>query len=315
MRYARMAAFGFAFLGLFSPSAKAQSLPPVNLGATSFLDGAPPAGPGWYFNEYVQYYHADRFRDLNGATVPFPGPRLDVWTSLTQVIKLWDIELPGKCKPALDLLLPVANTNLSFAAPGPFPRDNGTGLGDLVIGPALQFDPIMNACGKPIFVHRLEAQFVVPTGKYSNNAEVNPGSGFFSFDPYWAGTLFLGPKAEVSFRAHYLWNAVNDSPSTLIPGALSTRAGEAFHMNFAASYELIEKKLRVGVNGYFLQQTTDSQINGNDTPGRERVLGIGPGMIVSFSEKAHLFFNYYFESDVRNRPEGDRLTLRFVYKF
>jgi hypothetical protein len=294
--------------------AHAQHEPPVNLGATSFLDGGPPAGPGVYFSEYIQYYGADRFLDNAGHTVPFPSPRLNVWSSLSQIIFLPDIDLPLLgAKPALDVLLPVVSTDVHYGAPGPFPTDDGFGLGDLLLGPALQFNPIMGESG-PIFVHRLEAQFIIPTGKYSDQHDISPGSGFFSFDPYWAGTLFLGPKLEASYRMHYLWNAVNGNPPAHL-GVHSTQAGQAFHTNFAMSYELIEKHLRVGVNGYYLKQTTDSDLDGVSVAGREQVLGIGPGFIYSFNEKNHLFFNAYIETAVRDRTEGTRLTLRYVTKF
>jgi hypothetical protein len=87
--------------------------------------------------------------------------------------------------------------------------------------------------------HRVEAQLIIPTGRYSNDREINPSSGFFSFDPYWAGTIFFAPQWEASYRVHYLWNARNYNPDTIYD-AHSTQAGEAFHMNWTGSYEVLE---------------------------------------------------------------------------
>ena len=63
--------------------ALAYQQPSVNLGLTSFVDGGPPAGPGFYFVEYVQYYTADDFSDF-----PAPGvdAEVDVWLSMNQFI-------------------------------------------------------------------------------------------------------------------------------------------------------------------------------------------------------------------------------------
>lgn len=333
----------FAVLVLVSGAAFAQSpqgLPAVNLGFTTFVDGAPPAGPGLYFQEYLQYYGAERLIDGSGAAAPLPGTDLDVWASLSQFIYMWDYDLGGGAKPALDVLIPVVSADLDFSAPTGLTANSG--LGDILIGPAIQFAPIMGDNG-PLFVHRVEAQFILPTGDYDPDSVVNPGSNFFSFSPYWAGTAFLGPKTSASVRAHYLWNATNDDPLTAT-GAASTRAGDAFHMNFGVSHEIWPRnsqdsgcaepsgcavfgcgesaggpkgpKVRVGLNGYYLQQTTDVEVNGAAVPGfRERAFGVGPGVLVSFSEKQHIFVNAYWEDEVRNRPEGFRLTMRYTVKF
>ena len=221
-----------------------------------------------------------------------------------------------KAKPAFDILVPAVLSDFSTTAPVPAPSASHGGIGDLLIGPALQFDPIMGEKG-PLFVHRLEFQFIIPTGQYSASHQINPGSNFFSFEPYWAGTLFLGEKTAASFRTHYLWNAQNNNPSAILGANVkNTRAGEAFHANFTLDHEIIEKKLRVGLNGYWLQQTTNAEANGASVPNtRERVVGIGPGFLLSFSERSHLFFNYFWEMGAENRPEGNRLTLRYVHKF
>lgn len=300
----------FSFIGL---RALGQGLPPVNLGYTSFLDGAPPAGQGFYFQEYVSYYNADTFKDADGDKVSFPKtPDLNVWVSLNQFLYQSDQPVVLGGKWGLDVIVPVVGTDLD--APGTPLTDNGCGLGDVLVGPYLQWDPIMKD-GRPVFVHRVEFQMIFPTGSYNDNDYLNPGSNFFSFDPYWCFTWFPTSKCELSARIHYLWNAQNDSPWAGL-GADDAQAGQAIHLNFATSYELIEKRFRVGINGYFLKQITDSQVNGDSvSDSLQQVLGIGPGLLYSFSQNDHLFANFYWETLAENRPEGIFAVVRWVHHF
>lgn len=296
---------------LLNNAAPAYDLPTVNLGATSFLDGAPPAGPGFYFAEYLQYYHSTAFANFGGK------PQVDVLASLSQVLYQSNKPLLFGGKWGLDFILPVANFDLN-AGTSPLSA-NGAGIGDFLIGPYLQWDPIMGQNG-PVFMHRIELQCITPTGRYSKNSALNPGSNFFSFDPYWAATWFPTPKCEVSWRVHYLWNAENDDPwvaYSVLAGTPVTRiqAGQAVHLNFATSYEVLPHQLRVGLNGYYLKQTTASTWNGAAVPGREQVLGVGPGAIYSFSQNDHIFANIYFEMAAENRPEGQRYSVRWVHHF
>ncbi len=310
----------FSIMIFIAPvNSRAYDLPSVNLGFTSFLDGAPPSGPGFYLTQYMQYWSADEFKSNNGGELlpSAAGEDLSAWISLTQLIYQSDTELVLGAKWGIDFILPFVSLDLDYDMAGPFPQDNGSGFGDLLIGPYLQWDPIMGSNG-PRFMHRIEFQCILPTGDYDHNKELNAGSNFFSFNPYWAGTFFITPRLTVSSRIHYLWNDTNDEPSRqyLAMGAVDTKAGQAGHINLAAAWEAVPDKLRVGINSYYLKQFTDTEINGIKQDGsKERVMGIGPGMIYHFSKDAHLFFNLFFESRAVNRPEGKRMNIRFVYHF
>jgi hypothetical protein len=301
-----------AALAATALSASAYDQPNINLGATSFLDGGPPAGPGWYFMEYLQQYSASKFKDGNGNALPLPKQNVDVTSSLNQLLYLSPYRI-GNASLGGHVILPMVlsasvDDGLNHAA-----LSSQSGMGDLMLATFLQFDPVMGADG-PRFIQRIEASLIAPTGDYDPAKSVNPGSNFWSFNPYWAATAWLSPKWTASWRVHYLWNAKNNKPSTTFgPGATSSQAGQAFHINFASEYA-VTPHLRVGINGYWLDQTTDTRVNGQEVSGRrERVLGIGPGAVYSFSKEDHIFLNTYFETDVRNRPEGTRIVLRYVH--
>ena len=304
---------GLGILG--RPAANAYDLPPVNLGFTSFMDGTPPAGPGLYFQQYLQYYNSDTFKDKNGKTIPFPKADLNAYVSLSQLIYQSDQPVLFGGKWGIDLIVPVVGFDLSYGATGPFPEANDAGIGDILVGPYIQWDPIMGKNG-PIFMRRIELQATFPTGKYDRNRELNPGSNFYTFNPYWAATLFLTPQWTATTRVHYLWSSENDTPNRGFGAAKNTQAGQAIHLNYATDYELIPKMLRAGINGYYLKQISDTEADGTSVAGRkEQVFAIGPGLLFSFSQNNHLFFNAYFETAVENRTQGNRFNFRWTHHF
>lgn len=273
-------------------SAFALSQPAVNLGFTSFLDGGPPAGPGYYFTEYIQFYTADEIADAG-----LPDPGVDVWVSLNQFI------YQSQGKWGLNFILPIVSLDVN-----PPLTDNGAGLGDLLIGPYIQWAPVMGPNG-PKMLNRVEFQTIWPTGKYDSDRDLNPGSNHFSFNPYWAATVFVAPRFTTSWRIHYLWNDENDDTGV--------KPGTAWHANFTAAYEVDPGKLRLGVNGYFFDQISDTEVNGVGlgSVDKEKIFAIGPGAVWHANKDTHFFFNAYVESSAKWRPEGERFNLRGVWHF
>ncbi|WNW10435.1 transporter [Pseudomonas sp. DTU_2021_1001937_2_SI_NGA_ILE_001] len=296
-----------------APLAGAYDLPALNLGLTSFMDGGLPAGGGWYLQQYFQNYSANHLRDQDGKDLGLPKHEIDYQLWLTQLSYLSDLRL-GNGSLGLNMVLPVLTRmkvddgldNLALKGQG--------GVGDLLIGPFIQFDPVMGPDG-PRFVQRIELQVNLPTGEYDRDRDINPGNNAWSFNPYWAATYWFTPKWTASVRAHYLYNGKNDEPVRSLGDIDDVQAGQALHANFTTEYAVTEH-LRLGINGYWLKQISDTRFDGHDVAGRrEKVWAIGPGVMYSFSPHDHLFANAYFEQDVENRPEGSRLQVRYVHHF
>jgi hypothetical protein len=283
---------------------KANDLPSINLGLTSYLDGVLPSGPGFYYQNYIEYYSASRFNDGLGHRLPLPKQSLDLVADINQITYYMPQEIgPGRL--AFDLVVPAVVSASVRDGLGGAVLDSQTGIGDILFAPIYEFNPIAFSNGWQLS-QSFEFDILAPTGKYDARAAVNPGKNAWALDPFWS----------VSTRIHYLYNFKNtDPPHSLGHDARTLQAGEAFHINLAISYA-ITPKFGIGLNGYYLTQLTNSRINNVGVPGRkERALGFGPGALWLVDRDTFVFLNAYFESNVRNRPKGNEFILRLVHHF
>jgi hypothetical protein len=291
----------------------------INLGLTSFYDGFGRGASGFVYLGYWEYAHLNALEDSRGhAIAAFRNPRVDVELWLNQFVYLFPGTLLGG-HVGLTAIVPLTRFSSHFDTPGPVLRDDGFGIGDLAIGPVLQYDPIM-LNGHPFMSNRFEIDFILPSGKYDRNADINQSSGYTSVNPSWAGTLLFAPRWELSWRLHYLYNFKNMQPASsdpmMIAGVRDTQAGQAVWTNFAASYSLASS-LHVGINGYYFKQITRSRVNGTHQTGTEQLaLAVGPGFLWEKSVSDKLFLNVYSQTDVKNQAAGDfAINFHWIHLF
>jgi hypothetical protein len=288
-----------AALGYSAQSFAQVQLPTVNLGLTNFEDGF--ASPGWFLQEFADYYDADKLKDSQGTTVPGRND-LNVFSTTTHIVYVNQQRFLGGWL-AVEALQPWVD--LDVRANGVSSRTRE--FGDLTVGAGLQWAPTM--IGSGVFVNRFILDVGVPTGPYSDRQPVNVGNNYVVVDPYYALTYEVG-KLELSARLHYLWNSVNHEPFAGL-GANTVQAGQAYHMNYSASYE-VTPHVRVGFNGYWLQQTTEDKVNDVNLPhSLERTVGLGAGIQFFSGRDFWIHLNGYKETDVHNRGQGSSVTLRF----
>lgn len=285
-----------------------SGLPRVGLGTSSFLDGGPlRPKPGLYLQQYCQYYQAHKIIDNKGGSVAknFFARSIGVATQLTYQ---FDNSLPGIGTFGFDFTLPfIVHSTISKNPLGL--TTSGGGLADLLMGTYIQWNTIMKG-ERPIFVHRMEFNISFPIGKNKFPRKIiNPGNDFLFIDPYWSATLYFTPSFGLSWRLSYLWCAKNNK--------VDLRFGQAIHANYALEYNFF-KRLYAGINGYFLQQTTDNTINKiKIKDSHARIFGLGPGLLYFLVPNGEfvMFANLFFEFGARDLTQGVRFVTRLFKHF
>jgi hypothetical protein len=291
----------FVLLAALSSPSWGFNEPPANLSATTFLDGGAP--PGLYYINYSIFSDGGKAVDKNGNAIP-GGAQVNSFSQLHQLYYLTNYSVLGG-ELGFDVLLPIVAVTAEGTFYGAFPvTANTAGLGDLLAGPALQWDK-GTLLGRPVF-QRVESDVTMPTGKYDPTKLANPGSNLWNVDSYYSFVWLFADKWETSERFWYGFNSEN--PATGI------KPGQRAYVDYAVSREVLPK-FRVGAAGYVFRQTTDDKIFGVRQPdSRERVVALGPGVVYQ-GQGLTFMLSHPIEFLGENRFVGSRTTLQLIYKF
>jgi hypothetical protein len=291
---------------------------------------SPP--PGLYYRQFNIWYSADKLKDNRGKTLRLEthGAELDKLNVYAVAPSLrwqtpWSILGGNFYSIGVAVGLKV-DMKLDVATPG----------GPLELSERREriYDLIwVNGLGwhrKDGLLHAQAAlDTFIPVGMYDGRNFVNVGKNVWTFIPNFSVTAFSpfwDRKLEANIKLMYDFDTTNDdfviSPAIAAkignPALAGIRThnspGNAFHTDFALDYQIYEK-LRVGLAGYFYQQTTDDKTGfGTVKNDKTRVFAIGPHVWVPYKK---WFFGAHaaFETAARNGPQGWMINMDFSYKF
>lgn len=280
----------------------------LNLGFNNILEGGPIRPlPGLYWFQYFQFFHTNTFRDQLGRKINTgKEPNLNVFFGCTEFIYQSKNKIIFNAFAGIDLQIfyslyeKIDHNNLGF-------NSSGAGGSDPFIGLYLQWEPIKKPDGEELLIHRFELGASFPAGKFKPRYFFNPGNGCYYINPSWTATLFFSPKFALSTQLNFVWSSAKR--------VTQVQPGQAVFLNYSLECETL-KNFWISVCGYYLQQITDSKINGVKVPGRkERVFAVGPGVLYTVSQDLDFFAYAYFEKLVKNRPQGVAFLLRWVVHF
>ncbi len=270
-------------------------------GSEDFMAGAMPP-PGTYLMLYSNYYSADNYKDDHGDDYR-AGPLADidiaVWANVLRLVHVTDIQILG-ANYAVQTLIPFVDMDFDFGRPFSMMSDSRFGLGDIIV------DPLLLAWHGSNFHWIAGLDIYLPVGEYDKEDEpVTPGNNVWTFEPALAVSYLNGP-IDLSLKLMYDFSTENDDLD-LVPG-------QEFHCDFAAGYSFADA-WTAGLAGYFYRQTTDDEVDGTDVEDdRGQVLALGPAVKYAYKNMSFTVKSL-FETEVRNRPEGNSTWFRFTYAF
>ncbi|MBP7526326.1 MAG: transporter [Syntrophorhabdaceae bacterium] len=264
-------------------------------GNEDFMVGAlPPAGS--YFMNYVMYYTANRMKDNGGSTVPGDFS-LDATVEAMRLIHVTKTKLFG-ADMGMHIIVPVTYQHVSVGGPS----QSKTGLGDI------EFSPFVLGWHFNKNWHLTTCvDFMVPTGAYDKDDLSNTGRNYWTFNPVVAFTYLHDNGFEVSAKILYLINTVNS--------ATGYTSGQEFIVDYLVGQHI--GNWSIGVNGAYYKQITDDSVRNEPASFdgyKGQFFSIGPAIQYNYK---NMFFSIKYQTDtnVKNKPEGEKFWFKFFYAF
>lgn len=187
--------------------------------------------------------------------------------------------------------------------------DEATNLGDMDFQSYLSY----HTPDERLFLY-FGMDLYAPTGDYDKNDLVSAGKNYWSFDPSLNLTYRATDKLSLNSAIYTEFNTEND--------ATDYQSGDSIDIDYSFDYRPFRDQstdnfvqhLGFGINGYFLQQFTDDEINGHsvDPDGhRARAFGIGP-QVVYHTRFGGVALKWQHDLAVENRSAGDSVWLEFA---
>ncbi len=310
-----------AFLMTFSSQAMAGGGQSYPNGAEAFMAGAAPP-PGFYFLDYMYYYHADTMKDDSGDDID-AFDDVSVFANVFRFLWMTDKQILGG-NYGMHAFVPILDVDLDFnvpAGPGAKNSYSDTSVPYVIYSPFLLAWHLQE--GKLHIVTSL-ADIYIPTGQDDGNMAA-VGHNFWTIEPV-LGITYMLNEWEFSAKFMYDFNTTQDDYATVYGFEVDRDPGQEFHFDYSVSYAL-SPSFRLGVNGYYYTQTTDDSYDidasvpgvvqallKDDEGNHSKVLSVGPG--IWYNHK-NMFFSLrnQWEMAAKNKTEGYNLWAKFTYAF
>jgi hypothetical protein len=264
-------------------------------GAEDFMSGAVPP-PGYYFLNYFLYYSADEFKDGDGDEL-IPDFELNATANIFRFLYVTKQQIFGGYW-GVHAFVPLVNLEVTLP---PLGEQGRAGLGDIIVDPFILSWHFKNwhlVTGIDIYM---------PTGRYDEEDYANIGRNYWTFEPVVAFTYLSEGGFEASSKFMYDLNTKNSDTDYL--------SGQEFHFDYTLGYKI--SNWRVGLGGYYYKQITNDEIDGDkvgDDGFKGQAFALGPQIQYQYK---NMFFTakYQIETEVENKPEGDKFWFKFVYAF
>jgi hypothetical protein len=260
-------------------------------GVETVMPGMVPAPGASFLGEFDNFYQANSLADGHGHSA-VPGFHLGVEAIALKFVHNWGLHVLGG---TLVSYAAVPYVFIHLDVPGASQSKSGFGNPDLQpVAVAYRNGDLHWWYGLDVFT---------PGFEYNRNDLVNIGQHNYALAPTGAFTYLPGQSTEISSKFQYIVNGNNDQTQY--------RSGNEFMWEYDGMRN-ITKKIAVGVNGFYYQQTTDDMQNGMRVGdgNRGRDFAAGPEIRCHLGHKLGLIAKYTRDMAVQNKTIGNSFWLQ-----